>query len=94
MRGLVHHVDLTVGDPDISEPFYDAVLGFLGYRREHAFEWELETSDHSQSISLVKARGAASDRVHNRYAPGLHHIAWRAESRADVDQLHKRLTET
>jgi glyoxylase I family protein len=93
MRGLVHHVVLTVRDPETSAPFYDAVLGFLGYRREQGFEWEVETSGHLQSVGLVKASGAGADRVHDRYAPGLHHIAWRAESRSDVDQLHRRLLE-
>ncbi len=93
MRGLVHHVVLTVADPETSSPFYDAVLGFLGYRREHGFEWEVETAGHSQSVGLVKAREAGADRVHDRYVPGLHHIAWRAESRSDVDQLHQRLLE-
>ena len=32
MRGMIHHLDLTVRDPWASREFYDAVLGFLGYR--------------------------------------------------------------
>ena len=32
MRGGIHHIDLTVKDPAASRPFYEAVLGFLGYR--------------------------------------------------------------
>ena len=48
------------------------------------------------SIGLVEAkRPSESDRHHNhnhnRYAPGLHHVAWHADSRADVDALHERL---
>jgi hypothetical protein len=30
MRGWVHHMDLTVSDLGRSDPFYDAVLSFLG----------------------------------------------------------------
>ena len=33
MRGTVNHVDLTVLDPERSLSFYEAVLGFMGYRR-------------------------------------------------------------
>jgi len=33
MRGAIHHLDLTVRNPWASCDFYEAVLGFLGYRR-------------------------------------------------------------
>ena len=29
--------------------------------------------------------------MHDRYSPGLHHLALRASSRADVDALHAKL---
>ena len=32
MRGQMHHLDLTVRDIGQSAPFYETVLGFLGYR--------------------------------------------------------------
>jgi catechol 2,3-dioxygenase-like lactoylglutathione lyase family enzyme len=32
-------------------------------------------------------------RPHDRYTPGLHHVAWRAESREDVDAMYKLLLE-
>ena len=31
MRGIVHHIDLTVRDLAVSAPFYDALLSFLGF---------------------------------------------------------------
>jgi catechol 2,3-dioxygenase-like lactoylglutathione lyase family enzyme len=96
MRGLIHHIDLTVKDPDASFAFYDAVLGFLGYRcvDRHArgFDWDLrERGGAFCSIGIVRAEGAGADRPHDRYAPGLHHLAWTAASRADVDALHALL---
>ena len=39
----------------------------------------------------MKAEGPHADRDHDRYSPGLHHVAWTAESRADVDALHELL---
>lgn len=41
------------------------------------------------SIGLVRARDGAP--AHDRFNPGLHHLALRAESRADVDALHALL---
>ncbi len=92
MRGTIHHLDLTVADPDRSVAFYERVLGFLGYRKHPAgYDFDLTCPDGSvASVGVVAAHGSAR---HNRYAPGLHHVAWRAESRADVDRLHRLLIE-
>jgi glyoxylase I family protein len=94
MRGSIHHLDLTVRSIAASAPFYEAVLGFLGYRRvrEEAdgIDWDLQTPSGVCSIGINPAR---STRVHDRYACGLHHFAWCAASRDDVDDLHRLLLE-
>src|SRR6516165_2266765 len=89
MRGMIHHLDLTVKGPWASRPFYDAVLGFMGYRRVRedvrGFDWELSSlSGDLASIGLMKAEGAGRERVHDRYAPGLHHVAWHAHTAAKM----------
>jgi glyoxylase I family protein len=43
------------------------------------------------SVGVMKAEGAGRGRAHDRYSPGLHHVAWRAASREDVDWLHALL---
>ncbi len=95
MRGLVHHIDLTVTDLDASRRFYDAVLGFIGYTRAddhpHGSDWDWRGDGPFHSIGIVRFGGAAADRAHDRYSPGLHHIAWTADDRADVDALHALL---
>ena len=97
MRGTIHHLDLTVRDPWASRAFYDAVLGFFGHRlsKEDArgFDWELVDNRGRliSSIGLMRATGEGLSRHHDRYSPGLHHVAWRAASRADVDALHALL---
>jgi glyoxylase I family protein len=92
MRGLLHHLDLTVQDLHRSAPFYEAVLAFMGYRRVRdapdGIDWDLLAHAGLSSIGIKPARSA---RQHDRYTCGLHHVAWRADSRADVERLHDLL---
>jgi len=92
MRGTIDHFDLTVQDVAISAPFYETLLSFLGYRRVReepsGIDWDLLSPSGSCSIGIKPARTA---RAHDRYSCGLHHLAWRAESRGDVDRLYNLL---
>ncbi len=94
MRGQMHHLDLTVGDLARSKPFYALVLDFLGYRcvkdTDEVVVWDLTLPDGVCGIAL---RPAQRDRAHDRYTVGLHHFAWNADSRQDVDRFHHRLVE-
>ncbi len=92
MRGQMHHLDLSVSDLGRSRPFYDLVLGFLGYRcmksTDGVIVWDLTLPDGVCGIAI---RPAERRREHDRYTAGLHHFAWNADSRQDVDRLHERL---
>jgi catechol 2,3-dioxygenase-like lactoylglutathione lyase family enzyme len=94
-RGLVHHIDLTVSDLARSRPFYGAVLGFLGYAlasdHEDGSDWDRQGEGSFHSIGIKLATGAGAKRAHDRYSPGLHHLAWTAGDRADVDAMHALL---
>jgi glyoxylase I family protein len=95
MRGIVHHVVLTVRNPEQCFPLYDTVLTALGYRLERKderdFGWYLETPSGSHSIHVARASEDGAKRRHDRYSPGLHHLAWKVDSRAEVDRMHERL---
>jgi len=95
MRGAIHHIDLTVKDPWASRAFYDAVLGFMGYgaakEGKRGFDYDLGAGASFVSIGVMKAQGPNAARAHDRYSPGLHHLAWRAENRDDVDRLYQLL---
>ncbi len=99
IRGALSHLDLTVSDPEQSVPFYDAVLSLLGYRRmpveagtTAAACWSIEDSDQSVfSIALEPVREIGAQRNYDWYSPGLHHLAFHVDSRADVDRLYAQL---
>ena len=93
--GAIHHLDLNVTDLDCSVRFYGHILTCIGYRRanlsapgeEEGFDWMApdERGCPRFSIGLYPARRT---RPHDRYAPGIHHLALRAKSREDVDELY------
>lgn len=93
MRGAVHHIDLTARDLARSAAFYEDVLSFLGYRRSRGdatgVDWDL--SDAGRLVCSIGLKPARSDRAHDRYSAGLHHLALHASSRDDVDRLHALL---
>jgi glyoxylase I family protein len=99
IRGALSHCDLTITDPARAIPFYDAVLPLLGYRRVPVEPgttavacWSLTDGEQSVfSIALERARGVGKQRHYDRAAPGLHHLAFHLDSRADVDQCYAQL---
>lgn len=98
IRGAVHHIDLNVSDLEASRLVYALVLEFLGYEQvkdSGGYEWDLKEPGDGRgaSIGLRPCDPAEASHRHHRYAPGLHHLAWRAESREDVDRLHALLIE-
>jgi glyoxylase I family protein len=87
------HVDLVCSDVERSIAFYEQVLGPLGLGNAAIFEGERGESIHylrfptagSGSIGL---RQALEEQEFRLYAPGLHHVAFAVDSRADVDSAH------
>lgn len=93
MVARVHHVDLSLRDIAAAEPLYDLVLTHIGYVKGKPYpggggEWDLADGT---SIGIRPTTGANADRAHDRYSSGLHHRAWTAVSRDDVDSLHEKL---
>lgn len=88
-RGFINHIDLTVSDLSRSVAFYDRFLGSLGFVRSAEYagvvpNWTLRSDAAVLSIGLHQARHRAP---HDRDAPGLHHLAFHARSREDVDAV-------
>jgi len=84
----VHHVDLVVSSIERSLPFYTDLLGPLGFTRVYEVEGERgETiwylSGPGTSVGLREAQSESE--AYDRYAVGLHHLAFEADSRAQVD---------
>lgn len=101
MDPVVDHIQITVRDMAVAIPFYDKLLPLLGFtgRRSsaiieshefHVVEW---TGPHMAFAITAPRPSLAGETVHRRRPGALHHLAFRAASRAEVDRLHAQLVE-
>ncbi|MBI4346922.1 MAG: VOC family protein [Elusimicrobia bacterium] len=100
MEPIVDHIELTVRDLDRAEAFYDRLLPLLGFDLRRKSRAALEGHDkrvvnyeHARlGFTLTSPRAAfAGESVQRRRPGSLHHLAFRAASRAEVDRLHVEL---
>ena len=104
ISGPLTHVDLSISDPDLAIPFYEALFLALGYERlsiaskefrghkPRRAAWQIGLgSGASFGIEVRPSQGANRLRANDRYAPGMHHMAFHAASVQDVDRVHQSM---
>jgi catechol 2,3-dioxygenase-like lactoylglutathione lyase family enzyme len=102
MKPIIDHIQITVKDLDSAVPFYDKMLALLGFDigrkvgatiEEHDFR-VVEYLHPLLDFAITSPRSAfADDAIHRRKPGALHHLAFKAESREEVDRLHLELKE-
>ncbi len=97
MQPILDHIHITVEDLPRAERFYDALLPLIGFdlrHKEHAsvprHAYELIEYHHAGlSFGLVSPREEYLEAAISRRRPGaVHHIAFRTETREQVDGLY------
>ena len=97
MEPFIDHIEITVRDMAVAVPFYDRLLPLLGFdlkSRSSAVierhEKHVVSYEHPRlGFAITSPRRAFAGETINRRKPGaLHHLAFRATSRAEVDRLH------
>jgi len=84
----IAHLMLTVRDLAASKPFYEALLAHMGLTEV------VDSADYLYYVgarTAVGLRPAAPEHAGARFEQqrcGLHHVCFRARSRADVDSVH------
>ena len=96
MKPIIDHIQITVKDIKTAEPFYDKLLPILGFDinskvsaeiEEHNF-YVVEYTHPLLAFAITSPRDIFKSDIVNRRKPGaLHHLAFKAESRAEVDRL-------
>jgi catechol 2,3-dioxygenase-like lactoylglutathione lyase family enzyme len=91
VRG-VDHLDLVVTDLERSLEFYRGLLEPLGFARASEIEGERGErvvylgGTGGPSVSLRERRSKAHPTPYDRYAVGIHHLAFVASSREQVEE--------
>jgi catechol 2,3-dioxygenase-like lactoylglutathione lyase family enzyme len=100
MEPIIDHIQITVKDMNTAVPFYDRFLPLLGFDIQSKVSAKIETHEFHVveythrllAFAITSPRKAFVDDTINRRKPGaLHHLAFKAESRAEVDRLHCEL---
>ena len=102
MKPIIDHIQITVQDLTIAEPFYDKFLSILGFDMtrkskgrvpKHEFD-VVEYFHPLLTFGINSPREAfKKDSIHRRKPGALHHIAFKAESRAELDEIYQQLKE-
>src|SRR5262245_10626458 len=100
MEPQVDHIQITVKDLAVAVPFYDKLMPLVGFSLEmrrgavlqdHDFH-VVEYSHPRLAFAITSPRGRyRAELVHRRRPGSLHHLAFRAPSRGDVDRLHREV---
>lgn len=100
MEPVIDHIQITVRDLASALPFYDKFLPLLGFNLRDKSQATIEKHDfhvveykHPRLCFAITSPRTAfrNDDVHRRKPGSLHHLAFRAASRAEVDSLHDEL---
>jgi catechol 2,3-dioxygenase-like lactoylglutathione lyase family enzyme len=98
MEPIIEHIQITVKDMDMAVEFYDKLMPLLGFDPEKKSSAVIEAHDfhvveysHPKLAFAITSPRAAlrGDPVHRRRPGSLHHLAFRARSRDEVDTLHQ-----
>jgi catechol 2,3-dioxygenase-like lactoylglutathione lyase family enzyme len=100
MEPVIDHIQTTVRDLSVAEPFYDRLMPLLGFvplkkgaAQIAAHDFSVVEYQHPRlAFAITSPRAAlAQEAVHRRRPGSLHHLAFKAGSRAEVDALHIEL---
>ncbi|MGD2132977.1 MAG: VOC family protein [Maricaulaceae bacterium] len=96
--GTLNHVSITVSDLDAAMAFFEPWLDFLGY----TYHERGENSGTRVSINLNpatniafniwEAKGDLAKHPFEVYEPGLHHMAFNADTHERVDEMAELVT--
>jgi len=100
MEPVIDHIEITVKDMSIAVPFYDKLLPLLGFDTQRRVS--LVIQEHEKHVvqyehprlgfAITSPRKNFAGDTMNRRRPGaLHHLAFKATSRAEIDRLHSEL---
>ena len=102
MKPIIDHIQITVKDLNVAVPFYDRLLPLLGFDIQRRVSAVIEAHDFQVveyfhpllAFAITSPRKAyANDTICRRKPGALHHLAFRVDSRAEIDRLYHEIQE-
>lgn len=100
MEPIIDHIQITVKDLKVAERFYDKFLPIIGFDlkkkvnafiKEHDFH-VIEYTHDLLAFAITSPRETFKNDSINRRKPGaLHHLAFKASTRQEVDKAYEDL---
>lgn len=84
----IAHIQLCVSDMDISVPFYSELLQAMGMSPVLTDEDYFYCVGARTGVAIAPVATAHKDSNFKQGAVGMHHMCFRARSRADVNEMH------
>ena len=97
MKPIIDHIQITVKDLKVAEAFYDKLMPILGFDLSNkskgtvvAHEFDVVEYFHPLLIFGINSPRKAfkDDTIHRRKPGALHHLAFKAQSRDEIDRVY------
>lgn len=103
MQPVIDHIQVTVQNLENVEQFYDKLMPLLGFDLEKkskgtVAEHEFDVIEYSHPLLIFAINSPRevfkNETVHRRKPGSLHHLAFKANSRKEIDELYPKIIET
>lgn len=103
MTPIIDHINITVKDIKNAETFYDQLMPILGFDINKKSKGRVEANDfdvieyvhENLTFAINSPRNQfKNDEVHRRKPGALHHIAFRANTEEEINNLYQQIKET
>ena len=100
MQPIIDHIQITVKDLAVAEPFYDQLMPLLGFditKKSRgtvaAHEFDVVEYFHPILIFAINSPRSAfkDDEIHRRKPGAIHHLAFKANSCDEIDALYPKI---
>ncbi len=100
MKPIIDHIQITVKDFNRAEAFYDKLMPLLGFDLSKKGKGRVDQHDfdvveyvHPNIVIGINSPREVfkNEEVHRRKPGSLHHLAFRAESREQINQLYLQI---
>ena len=100
MKPIIDHIQITVRDLQKAELFYDSFLSLLGFdlakkAKGRVAKHEFDVIEYQHPLLILGINSPReqfkNETVHRRKPGSLHHLAFKAESRAELDEIAMKL---